>query len=817
MEYINEHTLPGQIGQLAIVISFVTALLAAFSYYMTASGREQWKSLARGSFYVHVAAVVGIIAALYYIMFNHYYEYQYVWQHTANELPIYYMISSLWEGQEGSFLLWIFFQAILGVIIVRTAKKWEAPSMTMFALVQGFLTSMLLGVYIFGAKVGSTPFILIRELPEYINLPFTKMPNYLEMEQFQNGRGLNPLLQNYWMVIHPPTLFLGFASVLVPFAFSIAGLWYKKYTEWIKPALPWTFFGIGVLGLGILMGGAWAYEALSFGGFWAWDPVENAVLVPWLTLVAAGHLMLIYKARKTNLKTTYALVFISFILILYSTFLTRSGVLGDSSVHSFVDLGLNGQLLLYLFFFIGLSLFLFFYRYKNLPKSSGEEKFWSREFFMFIGALVLTISSFQVTFSTSIPVLNSLNVVEFINPIRGWFSMEPLENIAPPIDPIDHYNSWQLPFALVITFLIGITQFMKYKNNDTAELVKKILLSLIISVVLTGLIAWGSQMDNRLYILMLFTSLFAIIGNGDYWLRMVKGKYNFAGSSIAHIGFGLIMLGALISNTNKEVISKNDTYIAEGFPANENILMELNDTLQMGRYNVVWNGESREGHHRKFHMDYYKQKSNGELEKVFELEPYIQMNETFGNVAEPSTKHFLTHDIYTHITYAEPDEVREKREANEGYGREADVEMSVNDTAVYAQHFIILDSLSIASELSRFDANGNPMSIAVKAHMRVVNVAGQAYPAEPIYFVEDAGVKHIDADIEDIQMRIRFEDVDSQTGKISLKAYQYVGDEEDFIVMKAIIFPYINLLWLGSILMVIGTVLAIRHRIRKSA
>ena len=408
-------------------------------------------------------------------------------------------------------------------------------------------------------------------------------------------------------------------------------------------------------------------------------------------------------------------------------------------------------------------------------------------------------------------------MVGILNPIRGWFDLAPLDNIAPPIDPIDHYNSWQLPFALVITLLMGVSQFMKYKNNDTAELVKKILFSLILSVVFTGLIAWGFEMDNRLYILMLFTSLFAIIGNADYWLRMVKGKYNFAGSSIAHIGFGLIMLGALISNANKEVISKNDTYIAEGFPANENILMELNDTLQMGRYNVVWNGESREGHHRKFHMDYYTQKRNGDLEKAFELEPYIQMNETFGNVAEPSTKHFLTHDIYTHITYAEPDEVREKREANAGFGREADVEMSVKDTAVYAQHFIILDSLSIASELSQFDENGTPLSIAVKAHLRIVNVAGQAYTAEPIYFVEDAGVKHIDADIEATDMRIRFEDVDSETGKIALKAYQYVGDEEDFIVMKAIIFPYINLLWLGSILMVIGTILAIRHRIRKTS
>lgn len=126
----------------------------------------------------------------------------------------------------------------------------------------------------FDVRVGSSPFLLIRELPENLGLPWTNLPDYLTMiPQFKDGRGLNPLLQNYWMVIHPPTLFFGFASTLIPFAFAIAGLWTKRYKEWMEPALPYTFFGIAVLGTGILMGGAWAYEALSFGGFWAWDPV----------------------------------------------------------------------------------------------------------------------------------------------------------------------------------------------------------------------------------------------------------------------------------------------------------------------------------------------------------------------------------------------------------------------------------------------------------------------------------------------------------------------------------------------------------------
>jgi cytochrome c-type biogenesis protein CcmF len=180
-------------------------------------------------------------------------------------------------------------------------------------------------------------------------LPFIQNANYLAK---LNGRGLNPLLMNYWMTIHPPTLFLGFASTLIPFSFSIAALWNKQYTKWQIVALPWTYFGILILGVGVLMGGAWAYEALSFGGFWAWDPVENSSLVPWLVLVAAGHTMIINKNKGGSLFTTHFLAIGSFLLVLYSTFLTRSGVLGNASVHAFTDLGMTGQLVIYVLAFV---------------------------------------------------------------------------------------------------------------------------------------------------------------------------------------------------------------------------------------------------------------------------------------------------------------------------------------------------------------------------------------------------------------------------------------------------------------------------------
>ena len=346
IQYIGEHILPGKIGNIFVILSFTFSLLASIAYFIAAQKNDNssWLSLGRFGFSIHSVSVFGIVATLFYMLINEMYEYHYVWQHSNSEMPIRYIFSCFWEGQEGSFLLWTFWHVLLGLLLICTSKKWEAPTMAVFSSVQLFLTSMLLGVYIGDYNIGSSPFnILLREHPDFMNIPLFSDPNYLEK---LDGRGLNPLLQNYWMTIHPPTLFLGFASTLVPFCFGIAGLWKRDFTGWLKPALPWTYFGIGILGLGILMGGAWAYEALSFGGFWAWDPVENASLVPWITFVGAAHVMIIQKNKGTSLFLAFFLTLITFILILYSTFLTRSGILGESSVHAFTDLGLAGQLLI---------------------------------------------------------------------------------------------------------------------------------------------------------------------------------------------------------------------------------------------------------------------------------------------------------------------------------------------------------------------------------------------------------------------------------------------------------------------------------------
>src|SRR5690606_17200995 len=198
INYVGEHTWIGKFGDALIIISITAALLAAISYFLSYRTRQDsYRRLGRIAFWIHSVAVVSAALTLFYMLFNQYFEYDYVWKHANKDMPLRYIFSCFWEGQEGSFLLWSFWHVVLGNILLFTAKKWENLTMVVVAVFQVLLGAMVLGVYIFDFKIGNSPFTLIRELPENIGLPWTTMANYLtEIPSFQDGRGLNPLLQN---------------------------------------------------------------------------------------------------------------------------------------------------------------------------------------------------------------------------------------------------------------------------------------------------------------------------------------------------------------------------------------------------------------------------------------------------------------------------------------------------------------------------------------------------------------------------------------------------------------------------------------------
>jgi cytochrome c-type biogenesis protein CcmF len=787
----GENLFWGNLGHTSVVISFTTAILATISYFFAQQKplETSWQKLAQSAFYIHAVAVLTIIGSLFYIIYNHLFEYHYAWQHSSRDLPVHFMISCFWEGQEGSFLLWIFWQMVIGFILLKTAKNWTNPVMAVLMLSQIALTSMLLGVNVFGYKLGSSPFELLRNTMG--DAPLFKQPDYLS--KIKDGNGLNPLLQNYWMVIHPPTLFFGFATTIVPFAYVIAGLWRKDYTNWLKPALPWALVSVMVLGTGIIMGGFWAYESLSFGGYWAWDPVENASLVPWLILIAGVHVMIIYKSTGNSLAVAKILLIATFILVLYATFLTRSGILGNSSVHSFTDLGMSGQLLIFLLIFVALGIILLAVRWKEIPKSTKDEEVYTREFWMFIGSLILIISAFQVTLTTSIPVFNK---------VFG-------SNMAPPADIIGHYNKWQMPMAIIIGILTAVAQLLKYKKNKP-KAVRVIIIHAGISMVITIALFFAFNLHNYVFIGLLFAGVFAIFSNAVLLVNLLKGKTKQAGASIAHIGFGLLLIGVLVSSANKTVISINNSgsELNPEFSAKENvenIFLERGVTNRMGDYLVTYTKDSTHWVNTYYEVNYKKLNKNGEVDYEFNLYPNGQINPKFGLVANPDTKHYLSHDVFTYVSSVPVKKTEPK------YINQKTHQVKPGDTIYTNNGIAILNKVTSSGSLE--GAANNNLQVMLAAELTVHNF-NKTFQARPIYGIQGNKAVNYDALVEEAKLKFSFVGVNPQDGSITIETSE-ADLSGDFIIMKAIVFPWINLVWAGTIIMIIGFMVAIIRRIKE--
>jgi len=822
INYIGENLVPGNWGYLFVVLSFGTAILAMIAYGIySRKENDSWKKLGRIAFGIHGASILGIFITLFYLIYTHQFQYNYVWEHSSKDLAPQYMIACFWEGQEGSFLLWTFWNFIIGAVLIFNAKKWEGPVLTVICFAQVMLSSMLLGITdlsIFGhlvhlpLKLGSNPFILLRQA--FPDLPLFDKPDYTAALLNRDGRGLNVLLQNYWMVIHPPVLFLGFASTIVPFAFAMAGIYKKAYGDWVKPALPWALFNGMVLGTGILMGGAWAYEALSFGGFWAWDPVENASLVPWMVMIAGLHCMLIFQSRKSALSAAYILVTLGFLLILYSTFLTRSGILGDSSVHSFTDLGLSGQLLIFMLAFVALALFALIFRWKAIPKTTVEDEIYSREFWMFIGALVLSLSALHIIVLTSIPVINKIS--GFINTL---FHTGLKTNLSKPTDPIATYHLLQIPFSIIIAFLTGFVQYFKYKHTSGKEFGKKVLVALIISLPLGIAAAWLLKLSDYRLTILLVASVFAIIGNADIMLNFIKKRrLPAAGAAISHIGIGFILLGALIANGKKQNISMNTEHLSALDMMNpkeqmENKVLYKHFPVQMADYRVEYLGDSTDKGHVYYKVNYKKiNQKEKRVEEEFNLYPYLVMDKARGQMSStsPSTRHYLTEDIFTHITGAANPNDRAYKVVYDTFEiKKLAKGQTVNMDSIH----ITLENIILKNDLSTGNRNRVTAKLIVK-----LNDDPNTYSAEPSFdFVGNSFEPIGPAEIHELGLAFIYRGIDPTTKISEFIVEKGNRPEPLFIAMKATIFPFINLLWLGAIIMIIGFAVSIFYRIRGKA
>lgn len=807
MNYVGELLWPGHLGHLAVIVSFCAALMGTLAYVHALNGHTltqgRWESWGRWAFAIHSIAVLTIIATLFGIIYFHRYEYHYAWSHASKALPTHYILSAFWEGQEGSFLLWIFWHVVLGwIFLAVSGRRWEAGVMGVLCLAQLMLSSMLLGTTLgifglFEVHIGSSPFTLLRET---LQAPIFSRPDYLQW--ITDGNGLNPLLQNPWMVIHPPVLFLGFASCTLPFGYAVSALWTRRYDAWVGLAQGWTLVAILTLGSGIVMGAAWAYESLNFGGYWAWDPVENASLLPWLLLVAALHGMHAYTKSQYSLRSTFILVLLGFLLVLYATFLTRSGILGESSVHSFTDLGLSGQLLLFLGAFVLLAMVLLILRWKEIParEKTGEEAGSSREFWLFVGSMTLVVSALQILFTTSIPVFNAIANT----------------NLAPPAEVVSYYNRWQLPIAVLILGLGTVAFELRFKKSDPGPVLQWIIRITLVSVALTLGIAYAMGIGYWSYILLIFAACFALVGNTTQLYRR-RHQWIKQGGLTAHLGFALMMLGVLVSSSRKEVVSLNlnNTPLGSNFSpaqARENVLIYENQSQTIAGYSVRYLGDSVVEPNRYYKLRFEQNDPDGTIRFSRTLYPNAQINPKMGLIASPATMHFWDHDLYMHVTQV-PDPVSLKVNAQEYNEPVLHYLNARGDTLMLQEYLLVFQGLQTQLD-SPWYAQSVGAEVAVMAPITVRQV-DSTFTLKPVYMIRNGVEFRYPDQSATPGIRIQLQSIDPTKQQVALAVQTTPPPPRPYVVLKMLRFPWINAVWYGSFLLVLGFSMSIVHRNRQ--
>ncbi len=809
----------GNIGHLFVISSFVFSLSFLLGYLILEKNKDQnaWLRFSRLNYLLHTISIFGVIVCLYTILISDDFRYYYAFQHSSLLLPIYYKISSFWEGQEGSFLLWMFWNVLIGLYFsLKPPSKWNISVMVVIGFTQLLLSSMILGVVFYDIKIGSSPFILLRDA---ISAPIFQIdPNYIP----EDGTGLNPLLQNYWMVIHPPTLFLGFAISIIPFSYAISSLRLNDYNFWILPAKKWLVLSIIILGVGIMMGAYWAYETLNFGGYWNWDPVENAVYVPWLFLVASLHSIILTQKNNQYYKMSLILSVVSFILILYSTFLTRSGILGDSSVHSFTDLGLSGQLLIYLFTFISISLYLFLIRWKNIPFSEKEAKVYNADFWLYIGVFILILMSFQVIFPTSIPVYNA--IVEFF----GGFS-----NLAPPIEKEIFYSSAQIWFASSIAVLSSIAQVLWWRGKEKKEKFLLFSNSLIMTMALSGAIILLYPINKPSYMVLITSSIFSVFSNGSVLIYFYKKRSFISSGAVSHIGLAIMLIGILFSSGYSSIQSKNYTGLVwnSDFPDevnNDNMLLFLNEERKIGKYNARYlgtrkklknNGEYINSNYLEYipilnkHIvkkdikigetvilenDTVEIENNDitYFEVLFDdgskqttLFPKVQTDSNSDMIVfSPDVNNDILEDFYVHVrTYPDPDQ---------------EIVWSDKDS-VYVkleENFYLNDYVSSIQNVKTKSNGINSTQFLVEANIQIL-AEDQEYVARPAYIIDNNKVGIIPDIIDDLGIKVYLTEILPKEDKFKIS---FETTQKNWVIIEASKKPLINLMWIGFFIMIFG-------------
>ncbi len=468
----------GTIGNFALIVAFSLSLYAIVASLIGASRRRNDLVIsAERSMYASCAMVGLASASLISLIVMSDFSYTYVSSYSNQALPLFYKFAGFWAGQAGSLLFWLFILSVISIVAVYQNREHNRELMP----------------YVMATMSTVTLFFILLSL--FFTNPFNQWMFHTPTGEIPfappDGNGLNPLLQYWAMVIHPPVLFVGYSGFLVPFAFAIGALVTGKLNpNWIRTTRRWTIFSWMILSTGVLLGGKWAYVELGWGGYWAWDPVENASIMPWLTSTAYLHSIIIQEKRGMLKVWNVVLILLTFTLCIFGTFLTRSGIV--SSVHSFAQSSIGPAFSTFLLFMITVSLLLLFKRLPDLKSENNLDSLVSRESSFLFNNLILVGAMLAILWGTIFPVLSE------------WVRGTQITVGAP------YFNRINIPIGLFLLFLTGVGPLFAWRRTSNYSLKRNFFYPISLSIVF-GIVLYASGVHHMFALISFFLCFFVTV------------------------------------------------------------------------------------------------------------------------------------------------------------------------------------------------------------------------------------------------------------------------------------------------------------------
>jgi cytochrome c-type biogenesis protein CcmF len=614
------------LGTIIILSGIAAALVATVGYGLVTRGNTAALAYGRIGTRVSFGAVALVVVLLSYLFVAQRYDIKYVYDYSSKELEFGFRVAAMWAGQPGSFIVWVLWGLVAAQFLVRRTRHAEP-----------YVLSILMGL-----QAALLVFMLIRN-PFIPHLDASGGPVIPA-----DGKGLNPTLHNPWMIIHPPILFVGYALLAVPFAFALGGLWRRDYDGWAQAAIPWTLAGWAFLGLALLLGGYWAYETLGWGGYWGWDPVENAALVPWLTATALLHSLLLQRTHGSMRRTNFILAILTYILVFYASFLTRTGVLSSFSVHSFVEEGLKWIMTGFLGVLAVGAIALMAVRWRDIPSKHLSEKLLSRDSFFVLGIMGLLVIATVVLLGTSMPLISAVPGVghSLQNVFGGVFELDDGTRYNPDATPFtdgrfglveSFYSTTVPPLSIILVVLMIVGPLLGWRDTNVRHLLRALRWPALVSVLamcgVIGFVAWSGRELQLLPLAYVGLATFALGTNILMIIRTVKSGWLRIGGYLAHVGMMLMIAGIVGSSSyaspeQRIVVPEGESIEAYGY------------TFAFNGWNVTEDGKGA------LNLTVYNEGT------AFTAAPQLYFNQRMGaTMATPAIQSQPLYDLY--ITPAE--------------------------------------------------------------------------------------------------------------------------------------------------------------------